>query len=367
MAQYYSPTQTQVRRAPQMNVSGINQSVSGIQNSLAGMRRDILVRDKMAQQEALDRDKMLATQAWRDKQSAYQAEQAKLTAKNRAAALDIAKNKYDEQVRQNKYLRDIEEGKIIGGDLALNTTTPGKDKVTKQNIETLGYTPLEANKDVEGQKAYMEYLSKNDPNYKKSLIRKYGESAWDSMKTNLTRLPSTLAGVLLEDSSTAGKQRQLLNELENPKKKGLMSKSEFLKSRNTEVQQTNSNLPQLQTEVRTPTTKPASERNLLKQEKQYVDNFTKQYILDNGHKPSRGLLTGVKQEAQKRVRDVLDTQEQADKLKLEQLLKQMNTAQAQAFKLKLAKFKRKPTALDQAKLAESVMKTKKMQKELYDN
>lgn len=381
MAQYYNPTQTQVQRAPQVDVTGMNRSITGIQSALQNRQRDILTRDRMQQQDAIARDKMLVQQnqfditntmardemeadaLWREAESKRQAENARLTAANRANRLNILENEHNEQVKQNQYIRDINEGEGIGAGFSFNATRPGEDKVEMEDIPKDAFV---GGTDVDKQKAYMEYLSKNDPDYKKSVIQKYGEDAWNLVKTTPTRLPSMLASTIFGDSSTAAKEREILTDLGQLKKPGLKSKNQFFKDYDAKLKTEYDATPPKQEKVVTPTTERVSKRNLLEQVDNQIKMFSKQYEAEYDKKPSRGLLTGIRKEAVNSARNILNTRKMKDKLKYEAIMDQMDKAQEHAYKKELEKLKHTPTIFDKARAAETVMKTKILEKELYD-
>jgi len=76
MAQYYNPVQTRVNTAPQMNMSGVNQSIAGTQNVLADMQnRELKNRALLNRQSNADRNFLLQQEAGKRAQAGLQLQQ----------------------------------------------------------------------------------------------------------------------------------------------------------------------------------------------------------------------------------------------------------------------------------------------------
>ena len=86
MAGYYSPIQTPVQQAPQIDTSGINQSIKGLQDLTSNIQQQQAQKAQlMLQQEAAKRaDASLALQQAQEKRAADAAKLAEAkTTKNR--------------------------------------------------------------------------------------------------------------------------------------------------------------------------------------------------------------------------------------------------------------------------------------------
>lgn len=224
--------------------------------------------------------------------------------KNANERLALQKQRIENEENESKKLWDLKAGEAYGGSIALETQRPGEDRIEMKDIETLGYTPVEPDK-IEAQKAYMEYLSKNDPDYEKGMTRKYGEKAWSMMKVNPMRVPSTLASAIFGSTSSASKEQEVLRDLETPKKEGLKSKEEFMKTY-TRPAQSYSHLPKLQKEVRTPAVEDVSEKELYEQGNRDLEAYF-QTMKQQGKTPTDAQVLGARLEIQKRINNILDT------------------------------------------------------------
>ena len=188
---------------------------------------DMLVADTAQKQKA---ERLQLMQANAERSHALRVQEAEraqkqdtATAKYRGDVLtgqELSRKRAQENIQYN---RNIASGEVEGAMLPLNeiSTTPGTKDVLDTNLANKKLKEMSdagtfdsAPTEEAAQKAYHEYLAKNDPNYYKSQPRKIGEAMVQNTGRMVPYVGQAVQGVrdfVMGDSSTHGQYQKGLN------------------------------------------------------------------------------------------------------------------------------------------------------------
>ena len=320
------------------------------------------------------------------------------TAKYRGDVLtgqELSRKRAQENIQYN---RNIASGEVEGAMLPLNeiSTTPGTKDVLDTNLANKKLKEMSdagtfdsAPTEEAAQKAYHEYLAKNDPNYYKSQPRKIGEAMVQNTGRMVPYVGQAVQGVrdfVMGDSSTHGQYQKGLNAPKDVKPTGVQSFEDFSKERyGTKEEQIKMNKDTKTAVAKWLTTDKAGgaitekeieivnrvpRDELIKQANVGIAAYAKKHKTKKYSVPA-SKLQGMRKAAMERINKIENSRATSDTAIIKEFNSKATLQMKQNFRLQLAKYEaelgKELSPSEAAKIKKTMLESDLLQQKYNDN